>query len=130
MQNNNENNHEEVTPLGEEKDELGFENTDEEIYEADNEGKAGDVESLKNEVQKLKETLLRNAADYENFKKRKEAEVWKIREYASEKVIKDIFPIYEDLSRSIESINKGETTDIETLKKGIQAIHEKFKTVL
>lgn len=119
---NNEN--EEVTPIGEEKEQLGFENTDEEIEEAEKEG------SNAEEVQKLKEALLRNAADYENFKKRKEAEINKIREYASEKVIKDIFPIYEDLSRSIDSVNKGETTDVETLQKGIQAIHEKFKNVL
>jgi molecular chaperone GrpE len=128
MQNHNDN--EEVTPIGEEKDEFGFEQTDEEIEDADKEAKDGSIEGLKNEIQKLKEALLRNAADYENFKKRKEAEVWKIREYASEKVIKDIFPIYEDLSRSIESINKGETTDIDTLKKGIEAIYEKFKNVL
>lgn len=123
-------NDEDLTPSGEEiKDELGFENTDEEIRDAESGGEDSE-EALRTEIQKLKESLLRNAADYENFKKRKEAEVWKIREFASEKIIKDLFPIYEDLSRSIDSIDKGETNDIETLKKGIHAIYEKFKTVL
>ncbi|MCB0724607.1 MAG: nucleotide exchange factor GrpE [Ignavibacteriae bacterium] len=125
-----EHDEEQMTPTGDEtKDELGFEHTNDEISDAEMNG--GDsVEALKKEVQKLKESLLRNAADYENFKKRKESEVWKIREYASEKIIKELFPIYEDLSRSIESVNKGETNDVETLKKGLQAIFEKFKNVL
>lgn len=123
-------NEENITPSGEEvKDELGFENTDEEIRDAES-GGGDSEEALKKEIQKLKESLLRNAADYENFKKRKEAEVWKIREFASEKIVKDLFPIYEDLARSIDSIDKGETTDIETLKKGIRAIYEKFRTIL
>jgi len=126
-QNHNE---ESITPSGEEvKDELGFENTDEEIRDAESGGEDSE-EALKLEIQKLKESLLRNAADYENFKKRKEAEVWKIREFASENIVKDLFPIYEDLARSIDSIDKGETTDIETLKKGIRAIYEKFRTIL
>jgi molecular chaperone GrpE len=121
---------EQITPSGEEvKDELGFEHTDEEIEDAEKDGEDSET-ALKQEIQKLKEALLRNAADYENFKKRKESEVWKIREYASENILKDLFPIYEDLSRSIDSIDKGETNDIETLKKGIRAIYEKFRTVL
>ena len=123
-------NEENITPSGEEvKDELGFENTDEEIRDAEGSGEDSE-DALKLEIQKLKESLLRNAADYENFKKRKEAEVWRIREFASENIIKDLFPIYEDLARSIESIDKGETNDIETLKKGIRAIYEKFRTIL
>ncbi len=123
-------NEENITPSGEEvKDELGFENTDEEIRDAES-GGGDSEEALRKEIQRLKESLLRNAADYENFKKRKEAEVWKIREFASEKIVKDLFPIYEDLARSIDSIDKGETTDIETLKKGIRAIYEKFRTIL
>lgn len=129
MSNKEENNHEEITPVGEEKDELGFENTDEEINDAEQYGEDSE-EALKKEVQKLKESLLRNAADYENFKKRKESEVWKIREYASEGVLKKLFPLYEDLARSIGSIEKGESNDIETLKMGMKAIYEKFRSLL
>lgn len=120
---------EQITPTGEEiKDDLGLEHAEKEINDAEKNGDDS-IEALKKEVQKLKEALLRSAADYENFKKRKESEVWKVREFASENIIKELFPIYEDLSRSIESINKGETNDIDTLKKGIQAIFEKFKNV-
>ncbi len=129
MSNKEEKNHEEMTPVSEEKDDLAFEHTDEEIADAEKEGE-GSVEALKKEVQKLKESLLRNAADYENFKKRKESEVWRIREYASEDVLKKLFPLYEDLSRSIESIEKGESNDIETLKMGMKAIYEKFRSLL
>lgn len=131
MSNKEENNHEEMTPVGEEKEDLAFEHTDEEEEIADAEKDGEDsVEALKKEVQKLKESLLRNAADYENFKKRKESEVWRIREYASEDVLKKLFPLYEDLSRSIESIEKGESNDVETLKMGMKAIYEKFRALL
>ena len=129
MSNKEENNHEEITPVGEEKDELGFEHTDEEIKDAEQFGEDSE-EALKKEVEKLKESLLRNAADYENFKKRKESEVWRIREYASEDVLKKLFPLYEDLARSIGSIEKGESNDIETLKMGMKAIYEKFRALL
>ena len=124
--------HEDLTRVeNEEKEEdFAFEHADEEIEEAEHQEGADEVTKLKNEVAKLKESLLRNAADFENYKKRKDEEVSRFAKYASEKVLQDLLPVYDDISRSVESINKGETKDFETLKKGIELIHEKFKNVL
>jgi molecular chaperone GrpE len=41
-----------------------------------------------------------------------------------------LLPVYDDVNRSIDSIEKGETKDFETLKTGIKHIQDKFKKVL
>lgn len=95
---------------------------------------SGDVEkeisTIESEVAKLKEMLLRKAAEFDNYKKRTENELSNYIRYASENLIKELIPVYDDLGRSVESVNKGETKDFETLKKGLQLIYEKFKKVL
>lgn len=83
-----------------------------------------------NEAAKLKDILQRKAAEFENYKKRTDAEISNYIKYASENIIKDLLPVYDDLGRSIESIDKGETKDFDTLKKGIKLIYDKFKNVL
>ncbi|HCA42457.1 MAG TPA: nucleotide exchange factor GrpE [Bacteroidetes bacterium] len=89
-----------------------------------------EVSELKLEVSKLKDSLLRKAAEFENFKKRRNDEMSEFYKYASENIIKSLIPVYDDLSRSIDSINKGETKDFETLKTGVQMIYDKFRKVL
>ncbi|MBE2257065.1 MAG: nucleotide exchange factor GrpE [Ignavibacteria bacterium] len=89
-----------------------------------------EVSELKLEVIKLKDSLLRKAAEFENFKKRRNDEMSEFYKYASENIIKSLIPVYDDLSRSIDSINKGETKDFDTLKKGVQMIYDKFRKVL
>ena len=82
------------------------------------------------EVNKLKDLLLRKAAEFENYKRRTDSEIASISKYASERIIKELLPVYDDLQRSIESVNKGETKDFETLQKGVNLIYDKFKAVL
>lgn len=97
------------------------------------EAKGGLEEELENskiENAKLKDTLLRKAAEFENYKRRTETETSNYIKYASESLIKELLPVYDDLGRSVESIKKGETKDFETLKKGVEMIYDKFKKVL
>ena len=82
------------------------------------------------EIAKLKDTLLRKVAEFENYKRRTDSEISSYLKYASENLIKELLPVYDDLGRSIESINKGETKDFETLKKGVNLIYDKFRNVL
>lgn len=83
-----------------------------------------------NETAVLKDMLLRKAAEFENYKRRTDQEISNYIKYASENIIKELLPVYDDLGRSIDSINKGETKDFETLKKGILLIYDKFKNIL
>ncbi|MEO8665392.1 MAG: nucleotide exchange factor GrpE [Ignavibacteria bacterium] len=82
------------------------------------------------EIAKLKDLLLRKAAEFENYKRRTDGEISNYIKYASENIIKDLIPVYDDLGRSIDSINKGETKDFETLKKGVNLIYDKFRNVM
>jgi molecular chaperone GrpE len=103
------------------------ESHDENEIETENQNQETDTEE---ENRKLKDTLLRKVAEFENYKKRTSAEISSTIKYASERVIKELLPVYEDLQRSVESIKKGETKDFDTLKKGVEMIYDKFKNIL
>lgn len=92
--------------------------------------KPQDNSNPENETARLKDMLLRKAAEFENYKRRTDNEISNYVKYASENIIKELLPVYDDLGRSIESMNKGETKDFETLRKGVTLIHDKFKNVL
>ncbi len=82
------------------------------------------------EADNLKELLKRKAAEFENYKRRTESQLSDTAKFASERIITELLPVYDDLQRSIESINKGETKDFETLKTGVILIYEKLKGIL
>lgn len=97
---------------------------------ADRQQVPDEINKLKLELETYKDTLLRKAAEFENYKKRTEVEISNYLKYASEHLIKLLIPVYDDLSRSLDSIEKGETKDFETLKKGVELIFDKFDKVL
>ena len=89
-----------------------------------------ETEKLKSEIEMYKDSLLRKAAEFENYKRRTENEISGYIKYSSEKIIKELLPVYDDFTRSLDSVNKGETKDFDTLKKGIEHIFDKFRKVL
>lgn len=117
-----ENNKEEIKEN--EKVEVEMKKDEQEVEEVD------EVTKLKNENSILKDTVLRKAAEFENYKKRSDVEISNYIKYASESLIREFLPVYDDINRSVDSIEKGETKDFKTLKKGIVHIQEKFKKVL
>ena len=117
----NENNKDELKEN--EKVEIDLKKDEQEVEE-------DEVTKLKNENAVLKDTVLRKAAEFENYKKRNDVEISNYIKYASESLIRELLPVYDDVNRSVESIEKGETIDFKTLKKGIIHIQEKFKKVL
>jgi molecular chaperone GrpE len=91
---------------------------------------ADEIEELKRQVEQFKDSLLRKAAEFENYKKRTENEITSYFKYASEKLIKKLLPVYDNLNRAVDSIEKGETKDFETLQKGVISIKDNFQTIL
>lgn len=89
-----------------------------------------EIEKLKSECEQYKDAYLRKAADFENYKRRMEVELSNYIKYASESLIKELIPVYDDMQRSILSIEKGETKDFDTLRQGFTLIFEKFKKIL
>ena len=89
-----------------------------------------DIYDKPDEAEKYKDLLLRTKAEFENYKKRTENEIQSYIKYASENVLKELLPVYDDICRSVESVEKGETKDYENLKQGIEMIKSKFWKVL
>lgn len=90
----------------------------------------GNAEGTEAEVERLKDLLQRKVAEFENYRRRTENDLVNSTAYGIEKVIKELLPVYDDLQRSIESVEKGETKDFETLKTGVKLIYDKFRGVL
>jgi molecular chaperone GrpE len=101
------------------------------------------LENKEKEIKKLKDRLLRQQADYENFNKRMQKEIKQIQELASESIVKDLLPVFDNIERGLETGMDLEEDHphIEGLRlirelfwkvltdqgvELIQAIHEKF----
>lgn len=100
----------------------------EEVESTPEEESSGKVEELEKEVQELKDTLLRKAAEFQNYKRRKESEQELFAKYAAESFIVNILPVFDDLERTVKHMNESE--DLESLKKGVQMVFDKFKKIL
>ena len=87
-----------------------------------------EVKKLTNEVQTLKDRLLRQTAEYDNFRKRTAKEKEGIYTDACVDVLKEILPVADNLERAIlaegnfEDLKKG----IEMTIKGLKSAFEKL----
>lgn len=102
---------EKVNKLNEENDEL----------KSKNKVLCDENKKLENELSALKDRFLRMNAEYENFRKRTEKEKKSIYDDACEDVLKNMFPVLDNLERAINV--EGNAED---LKKGIEAVMKQF----
>lgn len=121
------------------KEEVNESNAQEEVLEEGAEEKVEDeldmlrkskeeVKKLNNELDTLKDRLLRLTAEYENFRKRTAREKEGIYTDACTDVLKEILPVVDNLERAlaadgnVEDLKKG----IEMTIKGLQGSFEKL----
>jgi len=86
------------------------------------------IEELEKEKLELKDSMLRRAAEFENYKRRTEKEQSSLIKYASEGFILGILPVFNDLERSISHID--DENNIDGLKEGLKLVFGNFKKVL
>lgn len=86
------------------------------------------VSELEKQIAIHKDQLLRKAAEFDNYKRRTDADALNIAKYASEGIITLLLPILDDLSRSLKSGN--ESLNADPFYKGVELIHAKFMKVL
>lgn len=92
----------------------------------ESEGKLNEEnKKLQNEIEALKDRLLRLTAEYDNYRKRTAKEKECIYTDACEDVLKNIFPVIDNLERA--SAAQGDT---ENLKKGIDMTIRQFNTAM
>ncbi len=110
------------------KDETDIENgtLEDEIIEEKIEEEVS-VEKLEETIKELKDTVLRKAAEFENYKRRTNSEQQDLWKYAAESFILKILPVYDDLQRSIEHL---EESNLDSIKDGLKLVTDKFAKAL
>ena len=86
------------------------------------------LEAANEQIEKLKDQLLRTVAEFENYKKRTLKEKAELILNGGEKTIKKILPVIDDMERAIE--NGKKTDDVATLREGMDLIYKKFIKIL
>lgn len=100
------------------------------IKDDDNKSDSGDKEKiaeLEAKVKELQESLLRKAAEFENYKRRTENDQLNLIKYAAEGFILKILPVYDDLGRSVLHLDES---NLESIKEGLKLVYDKFTKIL
>ncbi|MDD3558041.1 MAG: nucleotide exchange factor GrpE [Melioribacteraceae bacterium] len=84
--------------------------------------------SLEDQINELKDQLLRKAAEFENYKRRTEVYQSELLKYAAESFILKVLPVYNDFERSLSHIK--EAKDVDAIKAGLQLVFDKFTKAL
>ena len=109
-------NNEETTNTAEPQDVCNDTTSEEESVET--------VETLKAELERLKDKYLRTVAEFDNYKKRTLKEKTELILNGSEKTVTMFLPIIDDMERAIT--NAGKSTDIAAVEEGWELIYNKF----
>ncbi|QGG79384.1 nucleotide exchange factor GrpE [Litorivicinus lipolyticus] len=96
---------------------------------ADDAGDTGDTQALLEQIQQLKDTQLRLAAESQNVRRRAEADVEKARKFGAEKLVREMLPVADSFERALEAARVMEGFDSAMLE-GIEATFELYTQAL
>jgi molecular chaperone GrpE len=80
---------------------------------------ADEIVELRKERDSLHDRLLRQAAEFDNYRKRVDRERKEASEYAAADVLRDILPIIDDFERALQADAPG----AESYRQGLEIIH-------
>lgn len=83
---------------------------------------------LETEIAELKDKYLRQAAEFDNYRKRTLKEKTELILNGGEKIITSLLPVLDDMERAQQNIEKSD--DVEALKEGTNLVFKKLMTVL
>ncbi|MDN6837415.1 MAG: nucleotide exchange factor GrpE [Staphylococcus equorum] len=87
-----------------------------------------EIQQLKQDVQENEEKYLRLYAEFENYKRRIQKENQTMKEYKAQDVLNDILPTIDNIERALQI--EGENEQFQSLKKGVEMIHESLINAL
>lgn len=97
--------------------------------------RGSEVEQLRAEIEEARtkarenyETMLRTAADFDNYRKRMARDSLRDRELAEEKILKKLLPVVDNFERGLEHMRTA--TRIEPLKEGTEATYRQLTGLL
>ena len=89
---------------------------------------AQEVETLTARVAELEDKNLRMMAEFDNYRRRTNKEKLVLMETAGEKIFTEMLALVDDFERAQAAMQK--TEDIDSLRSGIELIHQKFLSFL
>jgi molecular chaperone GrpE len=96
--------------------------------EAEPEPEPDPLEVAKAEVARIRDQLIRTAADFDNFRKRSRREVSDAEGRGRDEVFRELLPVFDNLERAVQA-SEG-TTDIQALADGIRMVMKQFVDTL
>jgi molecular chaperone GrpE len=87
-----------------------------------------ELEKLRQQVDELNERYLRQAAEFENFKRRNARERIELIQTAGKEVITDLLDVVDDSERAQKQMES--TQDVQQIKEGVQLVFAKLKNIL
>lgn len=86
------------------------------------------IAALKEEIAAWKDKYLRQAAEFDNYRKRTIQEKADLIKYGAQKAVESLLPVVDDIERAMQHVEKAE--DVESVKEGMQLIYQKFQKYL
>ena len=86
------------------------------------------LEAAETKIAELKDKYLRQAAEFDNYRKRTIKEKADLILNGAEKTITAILPILDDMERALKNMEKAE--DVAAVKQGVDLIFQKFIKIL
>ena len=87
---------------------------------------ADEIVDLRKERDSLHDRLLRQAAEFDNYRKRVDRERREITQYAAADVLQDLLPIVDDFERAL----RVEAAGAESYRQGLEIIHRALLELL
>lgn len=84
-----------------------------------------ELEAAKAERDKLREQLLRTAADFDNFRKRSKRDLEDARARSRDELVRDLLPVFDNLERAVGSTTP--TSDVKSVVDGIRMVLKLFE---
>jgi molecular chaperone GrpE len=89
---------------------------------------ADPLEEAKAELARVKDQLLRTAADFDNFRKRTRREVDDAQKRGREELLRDLLPVFDNLERAV--MHAGQASDAKAVVDGVGMVLKQFVDTL
>lgn len=86
------------------------------------------VVQLQQEIESLRDTLTRQVADFQNYRRRTEQETLRSVQYGKENAISHLLEVLDDLERSVLAIEQADDDhpNFSQVKTGVEMVYQKF----
>lgn len=101
------------------------ETTTEPILEDGLDAAPSETERLQAELEQTKEQLMRQAAEFQNYRRRTSEEKAVLVEVGKEAVVQQLLDVMDDMTRSVEALSADGAT-LESLRQGVEMVHRKM----